>query len=769
MAEQNIRVYLSHYGMMAEMQYIKAMMKKFGVSTNDYKVEIASPTKDWTKIQRDSIMVGAHPKLKKLPIERPIQVNGHTLCRVSALLPKFLKQYEQTHDHFKRGITMAIKSVLGLNLFKCPVKIVQCTTSQMIAYIESCVVGGLLLTLDFETTSLDPRDGEVIVMGVWNGDLNTPCYVLYGDCQEAMEYVVKSGVRLEACNAKYEAKWLLMKAGGTGNMAEDVQVTYALLYEDRMKGLDFIAGQVNAYGYDLPMEEFLHPVEGIRKLDKSGQRKHHEAPVKLITNYCGKDVVVTRLANDKLRPRIAKSDGDMADVGKWLLRGQMCLARLEERGSPLSKEQFAIEKKHYIDRMDELKFDIACVASEHMDKFKVGNAKDKQKLLYGHLGYPIMMTTDDKWVHKSQYKKGWDNGVTPSAGADALKLVKDMESEPERIEFLDKLIELNQKKAVHDSLITYCDQAIDAGYDHISSDYSLTKLLTGQLSSSNPPLQNVVKDRIRRVFKSRFKGGKIMELDHSQLHLRIIGNLAQCDGFIDAYMGGVDLHSAVTRDIVLRMEEDAFQLMKKNRPDEFSTARDCGKQTNFSIIFEIGAKSLAFKLNVPVDVAKGYIKNWLLKYPEIEEQIERQHHFAEQHGYVVSPFGRVRHLPNATSMERNTKFRALRQAGDYLISNSGRYTTLYGMIMMDETMVAKNTKSYIFSQVHDSVLIDVHPKEVDQVLELAQENMIVKVDEIVGDWMNPIPFVVEGYWGNSWFKGDKEKEVTITNKGIIVE
>jgi len=129
----------------------------------------------------------------------------------------------------------------------------------------------------------------------------------------------------------------------------------------------------------------------------------------------------------------------------------------------------------------------------------------------------------------------------------------------------------------------------------------------------------------------------------------------------------------------------------------------------------------------------------------------------------------VRHLPNATSMERNTKLRALRQAGDYLISNSGRYTTLYGMIMMDETMVAKNTKSYIFSQVHDSVLIDVHPKEVDQVLELAQENMIVKVDEIVGDWMNPIPFVVEGYWGNSWFKGDKEKEVTITNKEIIVE
>ena len=224
-----------------------------------------------------------------------------------------------------------------------------------------------------------------------------------------------------------------------------------------------------------------------------------------------------------------------------------------------------------------------------------------------------------------------------------------------------------------------CDE--EGGF--MRGSFSLTKLLTGQLSSTNPPMQNVPKDPLRRIFISRFKGGRIIECDYSQLHLRIIGNLAKCDRFIDCYTGEntVDLHTRTAARVICNTEEDAFKARLKKGSKKASENRDLAKRTNFSIIFEITGDGLALKLQKGVIEAKQIIDRWFDIYPEVKEQIDRQHRFAEKKGYVISPMGRVRHLPDAQSSEWYRKSRAFRQAGDYLISNSGRSICLYSMIM----------------------------------------------------------------------------------------
>lgn len=770
-----ILVYLAHYGMMQEVQLIKHYLSQFELDQSLVKVDIVPCDVDWNKIKHDTILIGSHAKLARLPISRPIQVNGHSLCKVSALVPKWTDSYNQTLSHFKRGITIALKVMTGNPLFDLPVRVAPVDASRVVAYLQRH--RGELIDTDFETVGFNPFVGEVVAVACWNRSLKSPCFVCHGDCQPVLEELVTEGHNLGGCNVKYENKWLLCKTGKEGNFVSDVQVTYALLYEENMKGLDFIAGSVDCYGYDLPMEEFLYPIKGLRKVDKKQQRHHHEAPAQLLTDYCAKDVIVTGTSEKKLLPLVFNSPGKMEDVRDWLVRGQACLARLEHRGMPLSKEQFDIEESYHLGRMEQIKGEIYEVAGKYMDNFDIKSSTKKAHLLYDCMGYPVMMTTGKgakaktgDWIHSSQYKKGWHGDMSPSAGADALELVREMEkSDPKRVKLLDNLIEFNQKQAVYDGLIKYCRDSLNEGNDCVRSNFSLTKLVTGQLSSSEPPLQNAVKDRIRRICKSRFKGGKILELDHSQLHLRIIGNLAQCEGFIDAYMGGVDLHNQVARDIVLKMKPEEYAKLKVKDEKRYEEARDKGKRTNFSIIFEIGKKALAFRLNVPVPTAAGYIDNWFAKFPEIEEQIERQHQFAIRNGYVVSPFGRVRHLPNAQSKDRNTQFRALRQSGDYLISNSGRYTTLYGMILYDEAMIKAKMQSYIFNQIHDSILIDTHPDEIDDVLELGRKHMVGDLIDMTYEWMNPIPFVVEGYWGDSWYKKDKEHEVVITKKEVVVK
>jgi len=261
--------------------------------------------------------------------------------------------------------------------------------------------------------------------------------------------------------------------------------------------------------------------------------------------------------------------------------------------------------------------------------------------------------------------------------------------------------------------------------------------------------------------------GEIGELDYSQLHLRIMGNLAQCEGFIDAYEKGIDMHSRTAAETIMMIPEVKFLAEYAKGVEKYETARDHGKRTNFSIIFEIGASALAVKTGLEKSVCKKIIERWLDHFWEVRDQIERQHKYAEKYGYVISPFGRVRHLPAVWANDDHIKSRALRQAGDYLISNSGRYITMYSMIMLEEAMEQEKMESLIISQVHDSIVFDIFPGERDHLFELAYKYMIKEISEITASWMDPIPLVIDGFTGPNWYKKDATTKVTMSLKDGI--
>jgi len=328
-------------------------------------------------------------------------------------------------------------------------------------------------------------------------------------------------------------------------------------------------------------------------------------------------------------------------------------------------------------------------------------------------------------------------------------------------EVLKKLGRMNQITALQDGIITRAVECATAGDKFMRSNFDSTKLVTGQLSSTEPPVQNIPHEELRRMFVSRFKGGMIGEFDYSQLHLRIIGNLAQCDGFISAYNNNVDLHSRTAAYVIEKTTEAQFLYRLEKKDEKADHARDTAKRVNFSIIFEIGAKALAIKTKLPVAQCKQIIERWFKQFPEIKQQIERQHAYAQDHGYVISPFGRVRHLPAARINRRDVQFRALRQAGDYLISNSGRYTCFYAMVMCGETIHSRRMKSKLICQVHDSIIFDIHPDEKQMIYDMVHELGVRKMNNMCGDWMFPIPFVMDCKMGPNWFKKDmvKEKEL----------
>ncbi len=728
----------------------------------------------------DAAILGCPKNMKNMATARPIKAGKYTVVRIPRLAQKFNDEYNRTRMEMIRGAHIAGKAISGKGFeiggFSYND---QLTATNFIDRVKKWKpMVGEYMTIDFETTGLNPETDKIVTMALLcNQFKQVLVFDKWDDIAAVINHLVDVQVPLCAHNAKFEQKWILSVTGGeAANFVLDTQVNMALLWEDCGKSLDLGAVHVGCAGYDMPMEEFLNPLAGkkgetfkFKLSDKNGRRRHHEAPPELLNSYNAKDVFVTdKLARYTMK-KLYDEPADMTDVMTWLVRGQTMLARMETAGIQIDAERVIETHAAYNREIESISSSIRKEAAKYgMTDFNPTSSVQVINLLFNKMCYPVFKLTNKKWVHPSKYVKDWWKGVgNPSGDKEALDLL--LSHNPDD-KFVQSLVRLNHITALQNGIVSRCMETALSGKGAVHSNFDATKLLTGQLSSTEPPMMNVPKNEFRRVFVSRFgEEGGLLEIDYSQLHLRIIGALASCPAFIEAYNNGVDLHSRTAAGVIARCDESKFITKIQAQDKAAKKQRDLAKRTNFSIIFEVGAKSLALKTGHTEAECKEVITNWFKFYPEIKDQIERQHQFAEKRGYIVSPFGRVRHLPFAMSNDRTLKFRALRQSGDFKVSNTGRYMTLYGMILCDDEIIEQGMQSRLVCQVHDSILFDVHKSEFDEVVKMVQRHCVQFIEEFCSDWMSTIPIVMEGFYGPNWYEGDAWKRVYVDSNKVEIK
>lgn len=703
----------------------------------------------------DVIVIGSYGKI---PASRPIRENGRKLYRLPMLAPPYTDEHISTMREFTRSLFICKMFMTTGKYYQVDCGARVAMTVDDVIFALDCSDPDDILSYDIETTGLHPEYDKVITASFYSIK-HDHVFTCHFDERELgldkmFEAIISCKSQILACNCKFEQKWMIDRIGSTRVML-DIMVDDCLLNETTNHGLELLAGYANSFGYELPMEDFLVPIIKTASANKNQRFLHCEAPIWMIEHYNQDDAIVTgrALANTTRALKAEPSNQDF--VRSMLNRGQVVLANMEHRGMYVDAEVAMQVRVEYERKVATMINTIREEAEKHgMADFNPASSQQRSKLLYEKLGLPVLRLTNDKWIPQDDYFKDWWVGKGfPSTDATTMDMLLDVVDNP----IVKVMTDVASVQVLLDGIIKRCNTAVTEGDGFMRTDFSATKLVTGQLSSTNPPMQNVPKDPIRRMFKSRFSGGVIIEADYSQLHLRIIGNLANCDGFISAYLDDVDLHARTAAMVVAREPEEVFlkKLAKGDSTAEIN--RDTAKRTNFAIIFEIGAKALATKVKRPEAECKKIIARWFETFPEIKEQIERQHRFAEEHGYVLSPFGRVRHLPYAKqNRDRYAKLRAFRQAGDYLISNSGRYITYYGMIMLDEYMRAHRMKSVLTLQIHDSVILDAHPSEIDDCKELIKKFCVDEVSKHCAEWMDPIPLKMDGVCANRWWKNEPD-------------
>ena len=288
----------------------------------------------------------------------------------------------------------------------------------------------------------------------------------------------------------------------------------------------------------------------------------------------------------------------------------------------------------------------------------------------------------------------------------------------------------------------YVDQlphSINQQTGHLHTHYSQTWTATGRMQSNNPNLQTIPirKERgreIRAAFVPRDDEHLILSADYSQIELRIMAELSQDSGMMEAFVSGTDIHQTT-----------ASKVYKVDLDDVTREMRDKAKTVNFGIIYGISAFGLQQRLNIPRKEANELIENYFEKYPGVRAYIDKTIEFAKENGYVATQTGRRRYIRDINSRNFSLRSAAERLAMNSPIQGTAADMLKLAMIRVHGALNERQAKTKMLLTVHDEIVFDMHKSEQDTIIPVIEEAMRTSLPM-------KVPIVVETGFGNNWLE-----------------
>ena len=285
---------------------------------------------------------------------------------------------------------------------------------------------------------------------------------------------------------------------------------------------------------------------------------------------------------------------------------------------------------------------------------------------------------------------------------------------------------------------TYGDGLLnEVGPDgRIHATFNQTVARTGRLSSDQPNLHNIpVRSELGREFRKAFvpaDGFLLLVADYNQIELRCIAHLAEDPGLIESFESGRDIHT-----------ETASRVFGVPAADVTTEMRSKAKMVSYGLAYGMEAYGLGQRLNIPTDEAAGILDAYFEAFPSVHAYMDRTVAEARERGYTETLFGRRRQIPELAS----SNFR-IRQAGERQAMNAGIQGLAadifkVALVRLDARLAADALDSRLILQVHDEVLLEVVPDEVEQVERLV-------VDVMAGAAELCVPLEVNLSIGTSW-------------------
>ena len=267
------------------------------------------------------------------------------------------------------------------------------------------------------------------------------------------------------------------------------------------------------------------------------------------------------------------------------------------------------------------------------------------------------------------------------------------------------------------------------GFLHVSLTQHITA--TGRFSGRNPNMQNMPRGGtfpVKKVFVSRWENGKIMEADFAQLEFRTAAFLAQDETAMKEIDTGFDVHSYTAKVIT-----DAGQ----------KTSRQDAKAHTFAPLF--GATGYGRS-----KAEAAYYKHFIEKYEGIAAWHKELGDEALRFNKITNKSGRQYAFPNVKRRDNGmpSHFTMIK---NYPVQ--GFATGDVVPIVLNELHeLLQPYNSVVVNSVHDSMVIDIHPDEEQQVIDIIEslnDNINDLVEKTYNVKMN-VPLLLEAKIGSNW-------------------
>ena len=452
---------------------------------------------------------------------------------------------------------------------------------------------------------------------------------------------------------------------------------------------------------------------------------------KYLADFSGKDDtlndVFMEYGLDPARP--ATSLMVLSDVMDEKLREEGLERLYTDLELPLNDVLFDMERAGFkIDR-DELK-----IMSDNFEK-QIAVFTDKITDLAGEtfnlnspkqLGVILFEKLNLNSKKKNKTKTGY------STSADILEEMKDEHP------IIPAILDYRRIQKLYSTYVKGFEPLIDKKTGLVHTCFNQTLTSTGRLSSKEPNLQNIpVRDKegkeIRKLFISSFDHGKISGADYSQIELRLLAHFSGCKPLIETFRNGGDIH-ALTASQVFGVPIDKVT----------KEMRQSAKAVNFGIIYGISDYGLAEQLKISPKKAGEYITKYFEMYPSVKEYMDKNVKFAKENGYVTTLLGRKRYIREINSPNFNMRSFGERAAMNMPLQGTAADIIKIAMIRVHDKFKTLQLKSKLILQVHDELIVDTYPDEVDAVLKTLR-------DEMQNAVTLSVPLTVETECGDRWY------------------
>lgn len=468
--------------------------------------------------------------------------------------------------------------------------------------------------------------------------------------------------------------------------------------------------------------------------------KQHKVPLKdFMYDYIPTSTLIPYMQRDCIATyRLHSLFNKLARPGSEFIYKQLCRASTAYGAIELAGQQIDV------DYLEELEADLDKLVVNAQKRLDAVSGKYWNPMLYS-ADTGAKATPDTGFNSKSPKQLKWMLSKVmghpiPATDAATMQTLMDEldymgeESDPDAREFMESILDVRKYSKYLETYVLGIRDVLCCD-NRVRCTFNLHGTETGRLSSSNPNMQNIPRNKMIKNLIIATPGTQLLQLDYSQAELRVLAMLSRDPAFVNIYVTGQDLHDAVA------------DMMFGPGGHKDKEQRQLAKGINFGIAYGRGAGSIAKTFKKTLKEAQDIINRWYAPMPKVKEFIDTQRRKVLKGEPCTTILGRERHFV-VTDAELN------HIQNEYINtpiqSTASDFTMLSLLNIYDYLQENWKGKARIVSTVHDSIIIEVEdkPEYLREIGNRCVEIMAKTPLEYVPDC--PVPFVADAEIGYRW-------------------